>query len=674
VASIFRNFFQPKVPSGAGLPNLEELYAEATSAYQSKDYTRAIPLYERVIALRPDHAEAYYKRANALKDLGHLEAALASYDAAIKHKPDFQYAWCNRGAVQQALGLVDAALASFEQASTLDPNDPIAHSNRASLLAGMSRWTEALTAYDRVLALNPRLFQAWLQRGNVLRALGQLDEALGSFRQALQLKPDYAEAHYNCGVLLERNQQLNAALASYDQAIAIEPRFPQAHYNRAGVLKALNQMNAALAAYDNALAAKPDYAEAHANRGVVLQGLKRWEEALASYNQALTLRPDLKDCLLNRSTVLQESGQWDAAVADCDRVIAQDPQCAEGYFERARIRVQIGKVDVALADYDRAVTLKPDFAEAQYNRALALLLSGDYENGWLNYEWRWPNADKLFLDGKRAFDRPLWLGKEPIAGKRLLIYSEQGLGDAIQFCRFAKPVAELGATVFLEVQAPLAPVVETLEGVSKVIVEDSPLPEHDYRCPIMSLPLALKTTLDTIPGAAGYLRSNPAKVDAWRAKLGNRGRPRIGLVWSGNARQANDRNRSVRLSRWVEHLPREFDYVCLQKDIRPADQETLAANPWISRCDTELLDFSDTAALCECLDLVITVCTSIAHLGGALGRPTWVMLPFDADWRWLLGRTDSPWYESVKLYRQQIIGDWPGVFTRIGADLRQQFS
>jgi hypothetical protein len=331
-------------------------------------------------------------------------------------------------------------------------------------------------------------------------------------------------------------------------------------------------------------------------------------------------------------------------------------------------------VDAALADYQRAVTLKPESAPAQYNRALAQLLKGDYQSGWLNYEWRWHNAKKLGLPDVSRFSRyPLWLGLESIAGKRLLVYTEQGFGDTLQFCRFASSAARLGAEVILEARAPLIGLLQTLEGVSQLLVEGDPLPEADYRCPVLSLPLALKATLATIPAAGGYLRSHPTKVAQWRSRLGERQRPRVGLVWSGSAAQGNDHNRSFRLAQWVEHLPREFEYICLQKDIRPADQETLAAHPWISRYDAQLEGFDDTAALCECLDLVISVCTSVAHLGGALGRPTWVMVPFNPDWRWLLGRDHSPWYQSVRIYRQPSIGDWQSVFARVAADLRATF-
>lgn len=671
MASIFRNFFQPKAPVRAALPLVEELYAEATSAYQSKDFSRAISLYERVIALNPDHAEAYYKRGNALKDLGQFPAALASYDGAIERKPDFAYAWCNRGVVQQSLSLYEAALVSYDRAIALDATDALVHTNRGSLLQSLYRWDSALTSYDRALALNPQLFQTWFHRGNVLRELQQVEPALASYQEAVKLKPDYAEAHYNRGVLLERTQQPGAALASYDQAIAIYPEFHQAHYNRAGVLKELKELEAALSGYDSAIAAKGDYVEAYANRGVVLQELGRREAALASYERAIAIRPDYAEGYFNRGTVFKALMQWDAALASFDRAIALKPDYAAAYCDRAGVLLEVGRLDAALASYDRAIAMQPDFAEAQYNRSLALLLSGDYENGWLNYEWRWKNADRLSLTEARTFGEPIWLGKESVAGKRLLIYAEQGLGDALQFCRFATAVADMGATVMLEVQAPLANLLASVEGVSRVIADGSPLPEFDYRCPLLSLPLALRTTIDTIPAATPYVRSDAAKVAWWSKRLGDRGRPRIGLCWSGNPKQGNDHNRSTRLADWIDHLSPEFRYVCLQKDIRPADEEILAANPWISRFDDELHDFSDTAALCECLDLVISVCTSVAHLSGALGRPTWVLIPFNPDWRWLLDRDDSPWYPTAKLYRQQTSGDWNGVFARVAADLRK---
>ncbi len=294
----------------------------------------------------------------------------------------------------------------------------------------------------------------------------------------------------------------------------------QAHYNRAGVLKKLERPQDALTAYDRAIAAKPDYADAYANRGVLLEELERFAEALASLDRAIELRPDHAKYHFNRGALLTLMKQWDAALAGCDRVLALEPASAEAHCQRAGIFMQTGRLTDALASYDAAVASAPDFALAQYNRALALLLNGDYVRGWLQYEWRWRNRAQLGLGPTRKFNQPLWLGTEPIAGKRVLIHNEQGFGDTLQFCRFAKSVADLGATAYLEVQPPLVGLLESLEGVARLLAEGDALPEFDYHCPLLSLPAALKTTLDSIPGAAGYLRSDPARVARWRTRLG----------------------------------------------------------------------------------------------------------------------------------------------------------
>ena len=651
-------------------PEVASLYAEATEAYQSKDFNRAIPLYDRVIALQPDHAEAHYKRGNALKDLGQLQAALESYNAAVRYKPDFAYAWCNRGFVQQSLGLPEPALASFDESIRLNPDDIVAHSNRASLLQGMSRWEEALASHDRVVALNPQLFQSWLFRGNVLRELHKLDLALASYKRALELRPDAAEAHYNQGVVLELLSQAHAALGSYDRAIRHNPQFLQAHFRRAEVLMVLKQPESAVEAYDRLIALEPDHAEAHLHRAGALMTLKLPEAALPGFDRVVALRPGSAEAHLNRGVALQELGRREEAMACYAHALTLRPDYAEAHSHWGAILTPLRRYEEALQHFEQAVAINPELVEAQCNRAFMQLMLGDYARGWRNHEWRWKNAERLMVH-EREFDKPLWLGEEPIAGKRLLIHCDQGLGDALQFCRFAKSAADLGATVYLEVHPPLIGLLRGLEGVARVFAHGSALPEFDYHCPDMSMPLAVKTTLDTLPGAAGYLRADPAKVAAWREQLGERRRPRIGLVWSGNPRQYNDRHRSFRLAQWLEHLPRDFDYICMQKEIRLEDRATLAANPWITLYEKGVNSFEESAALCECLDLVISVCTSIAHLSGALGQSTWVMLAFDAEFRWMHAREDTPWYRSTRLYRQQAIGDWDSVCARVGADLRK---
>jgi hypothetical protein len=303
---------------------------------------------------------------------------------------------------------------------------------------------------------------------------------------------------------------------------------------------------------------------------------------------------------------------------------------------------------------------------------LALLFLGDFERGWRGYEWRWKNARRLAIGELRNFSQPLWLGEESLAGKRLLLHSEAGLGDTLQFCRYAPLAAALGATVYIEVQAPLVRILANLEGVQPPIPKGSPLPAFDYHCPMMSLPLAFKTTIETVPHAAQYLNADRARVAERRALLHDVGRPRVGLVWSGNPNNTIDPRRKIRLADLAASLPREFQYFSLQKDVRPEDRAALEENAFIRPFDNTL-DFVDTAALCECMDVVVTVDTSVAHLSAALGQRTWILLPFLPDWRWMREREDTPWYPSAKLYRQKVAGEWGEVFARVAADLRREF-
>jgi tetratricopeptide (TPR) repeat protein len=434
-------------------------------------------------------------------------------------------------------------------------------------------------------------------------------------------------------------QDFERAIRLYDQAVALNPSHAEAHYKRGNALRNLGRLDAALASYDRAVERKTDYAHAYCNRGVVQHSLGLMAASLSSYDRAIALDPADAMVHYNRALLMQDCSRWDEA----------------------------------LSGYDQAISIDPQYADAQYNRSLALLFRGDFENGWRGYEWRWKNARRLSIGEPRNFTQPLWLGEESIAGKRLLLYSEGGLGDTLQFCRYAASSAALGATVLLEVQAPLVGLLSNLEGVSQLIAAGNDLPPFDYQCPLMSLPLAFKTSLGSVPAASKYLHSDTAKVAHWRTQLGERSRPRIGLAWSGNPNNWIDHRRSIRLADWVAHLPSEFQYFCLQKQIREADRAVLDSNPFIASFDDESLDFADTAALCECMDVVISVDTSLAHLSGALGRRTWLLLPFNPDWRWLLDRDDSPWYPSMTLYRQKAAGDWNGVFDRVAADLHQAF-
>lgn len=639
--------------------HFDALHALGVLTLQAGAPRKAAELLSEAITIRPDEAAPYSNRGMAWQTLGQFDAALADQSKAVALKPDFAEAWSNRGMALQALGRLEEALSSYDRAMAIKPGFADAHYNRANALVDMNRRDAAAGNVKPSTAAGspdggegkatrrlppstePATAKAYLQRANALQKQKRYEEAVADYDQAIALKPDYAEAWCNRGRALEKLGRFDAALESHDRALAIRPSYVLAHINRGNVLQALKQFDAMLQSYEQAIALDPRQPLAHANRGVALEMLKRLHEAVASYDRAIALRPGHAQAYINRGNALQK----------------------------------LGRPDAAINDYDQAIALEPQHAEARWNKALALLLNGRLGEGWPLYEWRWKLKDAARLRENQArFPKPLWLGREDIAGKTLLMHSEQGLGDSIQFCRYARLASERGATVILCVPQSLLGLMRGLAGVSRLVAPGQPLPEFDYHCPLLSLPLAFRTDLDSIPRGTRYLQADPEKLRTWSARLGHRSRPRIGLVWSGRPSHRDDENRSLLLADVMRRLPRGPQYVCLQKDVRDIDMPQLQSNKDLLRLNEELQDFTDTAALCELMDLVISVDTSVAHLSAALGKTTCILLPLVPDWRWLLHREDSPWYPSVKLYRQPGVGDWDSPFAKLRADLSRHLA
>ncbi len=613
--------------------HFDALHLLGVIAAQTQKFAQALELFDQALAVNASHAFAFNNRGNVLRDLGRPETAIASYDKAIALKADYAEAHNSRGSALMDLVKPQDALESFDKAIAAKADYAEAHTNRGNALLALKRPDAAIESYGRAIALKSDYAEAYNNRGAAFVALKQFSSAIDSFDQAIACKAGYAHAYYNRGNALRELKQPQAALESYDKAIAIRADYAQAYNNRGSALRDLGRLEAALESYDQAITLKPDYAKAHNNRGNVLSDMRRFDEALNSYDQAITLKPYYAEAYNNRASALRDLQQSQAAIES----------------------------------YDKAIALQPDYAKAHLNRSLCLLQMGDFERGWKEYEWRWD--DDALQKTVRRFSQPLWLGAEPLHGKTILLHAEQGFGDTLQFCRYARLVNDLGARVILEVQAPLAGLLARLDGVAQVLKRGDPLPAFDCHCPLLSLPLAFKTRFENLPADARYLAPQPDKLAQWTDRLGEKSKPRVGLVWSGSTTHKNDRNRSVRLSEWLAFLPEGLQYISLQKETRAGDKETLAMHPHIVNLDEEIRDFSDTAALCELMDVVISVDTSVAHLACAMGRPVWIALPLNPDWRWLLQRSDTPWYPSATLYRQEAAGDWSGVMARIGHDL-----
>jgi Flp pilus assembly protein TadD len=449
---------------------------------------------------------------------------------------------------------------------------------------------------------------------------------------------------------------------SYDRAIALNPDHAQAFVNRGATLHALKRSDEALTSFERALALEPDHVEALTNRGVALHELARYQEALADHDRALAVRPRDAAVLNNRGVTLHKLGRLDEALASYDTALAARPDDAGALVNRGVTLHDLMRFDAALASYDQAIALRPDDADAYFFRGLSRLVTGDFARGWIDYDWR-RKAPSAKLTA-RDFPRPLWLGEDDIAGRTILLRSEQGFGDSIQFCRYVPLVAALGARVIMEVEEPLCGLMTGLAGTTQIIAKGAPLPDFDLQCPLPSLPLAFKTGTRNIPSSVPYLRAPRQVLERWGALLGDQRSPRIGLAWAGNAKHARDRERSMTLRDLLPLLDIDARFVSLQKDLRAGDAEIL------KRCNVlqfgqQLGDFSDTAALISQLDLVISVDTSVAHLAGALGKPVWILLTHAPDWRWLLDRDDSPWYPSARLFRQRETREWGSLTMRV---------
>ncbi|MGH6715412.1 MAG: tetratricopeptide repeat protein [Bradyrhizobium sp.] len=503
-----------------------------------------------------------------------------------------------------------------------------------------------------------------------LQHQGRIDDAIKSYDRGLTLRGDFAEGWYKLAQLLLQQGRRDEAGLAFDQAIKTNPRYLEAVNASALLYLEAGSYDAAIARFDQSLQIKPGDAGAFHLRGVAHFRLKRFDEAYADIAKALELAPDHPEVTANLGLVLQRLGRDEEALAYSDRALALKPDLAGAFNNRGTSLQGLHRFDEALASFERAIALEADYADAHWNAALLRLLLGDFAKGWAGREWGRKCKAVNFVD--RRFAQPLWLGEEPLKHKTILLHSDEGFGDTIQFSRYAPLVAATGARVILEVPDLLHPLLTGLEGVALCLPKGaSRLPDFDLHCPLSSLPLALGTRLETIPAAPALPPLPEAVVQAWQARLGSHKKLRVGLVWSGNPAHGNDRNRSMPLRTLSALMDIDASFVSLQKDPRPEDAAVLRTQPEILDPTEHLTDFVQTAALISCLDLVITVDTSVAHLSGALRRPTCILLPFTPDYRWLLGRDDSPWYPTVRLFRQTATRDYANVLERVRDELNR---
>ncbi len=591
---------------------------------------------ERNLAPPSREAEDAHDQAVKLARQGRYEDSLPHYRRALELCPDYAEAHNNLGiALSRSAGLEEAA-ASYAVALRLRPDYPEANNNLGIALARLGRIDEAISRFQAALRSRPDYPEAHNNLGNALRGFDRFDEAIESYRQALANKPDYPEAHNNLGNALAEKERFEEAIACYTEALRLHPAYPEAHNNLGNTLTRLRRIDEAVASYRLALQHNPDYAEAYNNLGNALADDGRLAEAVACYREALRLNSAYAEAHNNLGITLGKQRKYTAA-DDC---------------------------------YREALRLRPDYSDAHLNRALCWLQAGRFELGWAEYEWRW----RCRGVNRPEFAHPAWSG-EPLGGRTILIYAEQGLGDTFQFIRYAPLIKRRGGIVVFECQPPLVPLVARCPGVDRVVPKGQPVPEFHAHCALLSLPWALRTTLATIPPEVPYLYADPTLTARWRSELTALGGYRVGINWQGNPQYKGDRQRSIPLGRFapLAELP-GVRLVSLQKGFgteQLADWgERLNVVDLGPRLDETSGAFMDTASALMYLDLFITSDTAIAHLAGGLGIPTWLALPWSSDWRWMEQRPDSPWYPTMRLFRQHEPGNWEAVFRRMADELR----
>ena len=677
--------------------------------------------YRKVLAIDPQHAEALHLLGLIAQQAGNHEAARRLIGASIKLEPqaapyhnslgNTYYEAATAIDPEAAAGAgwplapppdaLEAAAACYRRALQLQPGYAVGHYNLAQIYLRQDQLQAAGEALRQAVALQPGCAPFYCGLGQVLSRQGAEEEAQACYRRVLSLQPDYAEAQHNLGNRRQRRGDLAGAAECYRCALALKPALAVTHHHLAGVLARQGDVPGALASYRRAIELKPDYAEActnlailleeqgdvagaaeacrravranprsarvHSNLAAVLSQSGDTAEALEMACQALALQPACAEAYSNLAGILWQQGRYAEAVDSCRRALALKPDCAEAHCNLGSALGDLGDLEGALESYRKVLALHPDSATAAYYSGLIYLQQGDLARGWASYEARWRLKSMLWK--RRHFPQPLWRG-EALQGVRILLYAEQGLGDILQFVRYAPLVAARGGHVILEVPPALRRLLSNLPGVSEIVSFGDPLPDFAWQCPLLSLPQAFATDLSSIPASVPYLCPDPAEVRSWSEKLDGKGL-RVGLVWAGNPKHVRDRQRSLALGQLAPLAEGGgISFYALQKGPAPAGP------PWpesvqLTDLGPQQRDLADAAAIVANLDLVISVDTAVAHLTGALGKPVWILLQFMPDWRWLLQREDSPWYPTARLFRQPALGDWDSVVRRVALELHQ---
>ncbi len=624
------------IESSQGFP---ELFLTRGDVYAAQEkLSDAISSYQKAIQLKPDLIEAYFNMGNTFYRMEEYNSAISAYESAINIKPDLLDALNNLGLTYHAQRNFTGAISCFNQALEIEPDNADVHNNL----------------------------------GNSLHDAGKANDAIRSYETASRLAPDHFDALYNLGNSYQEKGNFQQAVHYYTLSLGKNPNNPDVYINLGKAYHVQGDIDRAIETYEKAATLNHDTADLYFKMGNAFLDQSRIDEATRCYQKALSLDPEHSETYINLGNVFNSQHYFDKAISCYEKVIKIKPHSAVAYNNLGKLfedQLDLGK---AILYYQYALELEQGYAEAHFNYSTALLLSGNFKEGFNEYEWRFEKIGQKNIY-PHDLGKPLWDGS-PFRGKRLLVHAEQGLGDTIQFARYLPLVKARGGTVIFEVREPLHALLETCPGIDQLVIfsfDEKCSEPYDLSIPLMSLPNLFGTTPETIPNQEPFIHSTPERINDWRNKIGDTGF-KVGIVWTGSPTNTGGHHRSCSLDSFAPLAEIQgVQLFGLQKQEAGVKLPERSEFVLINNFGSKFKDFADTAAAIENLDLVISIDTAVAHLAGAMGKPVWTLLPFSPDWRWLLNREDSPWYPTMRLFRQPEPGDWDSVFRQVEAELRR---
>jgi tetratricopeptide (TPR) repeat protein len=653
------------------MATITEMLENAAEHHRAGKLQDAEQLYKQVLRDDPRNPVALYLLGTVARQTGRNELAIDYIGQALRLKPDYIEAHNNLGNALAAQGqLIDAA-ASYQRALRFKPDYAEAHNNLGNILVDLGKLDQAVASYQQAVRHNPQFGEAQCNLGLTLKTQGKLNEALACFRQAMGYHPRARAMYDNLKKALASQGNLDEAQPNLETVASAAPGDSAGNLNVGDFHLGQGRLDEAAASYRRALSLQPDIARGINNLGVALFRQGKLEEGMSCYRTALQINPGFAEAFHSLGLALASQGKLEAAAAHHRQALELKPGFAEALNSLGVVLHRQAKLDEAMACYEQALRLQPDSALPHFNRALIWLLAGNFEQGWPEYEWRLkgPNGPV------RPSHPPRWDGS-PLAGRTILLYAEQGLGDTLHFIRYASVLHEQGARVVVEAQKPLIRLLSGNPGIDQLVAQGTILPDCDVQASLLDVPGVLRTSLATIPAKIPYIHADTELIEDWHRELSGLPGFKIGIAWQGNPDHPLDQPRSVALKHFAPLARLEgVRLISLQKG-PGAEQLAALTDPFpvtdlSARLDEKPGAFMDTAAVMKNLDLIVTSDTAIAHLAGALGVPVWVALSLVPDWRWLLHRDDSPWYPTMRLFRQTELGNWQEVFARLASAVQK---